>query len=617
MKGTIHEMELKVLEGASKEKVFALTGDAILGRADPSRDWKPDIDLSPDFKVSRKHARVYWKSGAWWIEDLGSHYGTFLGGKPLKDAPQPTRILPGAAIRTGTTLWTFGDRNLCSFRWGGLVFTLKAAPAINYSLHHCSIPILSQLTITNPGDAPQRPFRLDISIQGYSTPWQSDIEPLAPGKIFHMERIPLLLKHEVLKGQTQKAKTSLTVGINGETVFEREIEILGFYEWSFDVCARKSLACFVQPAHPAVLNIVAEAAGVLDRWGLPSSFEQTRRMESADGAMRIVQAIYECLREKYTIRYEGEASSFEPGSQNIRPPHHVVTNMESRQGEGTCIDLALLMAGCLENVHLQPLVILTGNASRPSHALLGCWRDVSERYKPVITEFGSIGKALQHGGLILVETTGVTDNHGRGGLSFKEAEKRARQELTRETFVFALDVAAARQTVVPLQFPLSPKVTRVFAEAERLARDEAGGKLEVRHILLAFLQNVDLERGIRGVLRYAGVTAERMVFPSRAEGKPTDAFPMPTINYRRCLEDARIIAGEGQVMFVEGRHAGKYPGNDRVMFVDEEHLFYALLLSQSESVDRVFEQLGADRRTLKGLFEGEFKWKVVETTYET
>lgn len=55
---------------------------AILGRADPQRQQKPDIDLAPyDTKrsISRLHARIWYEGGLFYIEDLGSVNKTFLG----------------------------------------------------------------------------------------------------------------------------------------------------------------------------------------------------------------------------------------------------------------------------------------------------------------------------------------------------------------------------------------------------------------------------------------------------------------------------------------------------------------------------------------------------------
>lgn len=55
---------------------------AILGRADPNRQQRPDIDLAPyDTKrsISRLHARIWYERGLFYIEDLGSVNKTALG----------------------------------------------------------------------------------------------------------------------------------------------------------------------------------------------------------------------------------------------------------------------------------------------------------------------------------------------------------------------------------------------------------------------------------------------------------------------------------------------------------------------------------------------------------
>ena len=90
------------------------------------------------------------------------------------------------------------------------------------------------------------------------------------------------------------------------------------------------------------------------------------------------------------------------------------------------------------------------------------------------------------------------------------------------------------------------------------------------------------------------------LLPQRME-RERDGYPKPTINYRRVLEDARIIAGDCGETFVE-----------------EEHLFYALLLSRSRGVDQVFQTLGISRETVKEMFELEKPWskEVVQTYYE-
>jgi hypothetical protein len=70
---------------------FPIRGrNVVVGRADPRRQLYPDIDLTPldsRMVVSRQHARIHFEETFFYIEDLKSHNGTWLGGlrlKPLK-----------------------------------------------------------------------------------------------------------------------------------------------------------------------------------------------------------------------------------------------------------------------------------------------------------------------------------------------------------------------------------------------------------------------------------------------------------------------------------------------------------------------------------------------------
>ena len=54
-----------------------------------------------DSYASSRHARVFPKDGAWWLEDLGSTNGTMMDGRPVHgavDAPHRTFL-----VRIGQT----------------------------------------------------------------------------------------------------------------------------------------------------------------------------------------------------------------------------------------------------------------------------------------------------------------------------------------------------------------------------------------------------------------------------------------------------------------------------------------------------------------------------------
>jgi serine/threonine protein kinase len=72
-----------LLGESERKKVIPIAKfPATLGRADPRRQQKPDIDLGPyDTKrsISRLHARIWYEGGLFYIEDLGSVNKTLLG----------------------------------------------------------------------------------------------------------------------------------------------------------------------------------------------------------------------------------------------------------------------------------------------------------------------------------------------------------------------------------------------------------------------------------------------------------------------------------------------------------------------------------------------------------
>src|SRR6266850_402221 len=81
------------------EKVFEReTTEAIIGRQTRG----VPIDLVPDMKVSRKHARIFMEDGQYWVEDLNSKQGTKINGEEIKGKGK--RLLyPDDNIRIGET----------------------------------------------------------------------------------------------------------------------------------------------------------------------------------------------------------------------------------------------------------------------------------------------------------------------------------------------------------------------------------------------------------------------------------------------------------------------------------------------------------------------------------
>src|SRR3954447_14985471 len=87
---------LVVTEGSLRGTTLTLgQAPVLIGRAPEST-----LVLDDDY-ASARHARIYPQDGEWFVEDLGSTNGTFIGSNRLA---QPVRLEAGVPVRVGRTV---------------------------------------------------------------------------------------------------------------------------------------------------------------------------------------------------------------------------------------------------------------------------------------------------------------------------------------------------------------------------------------------------------------------------------------------------------------------------------------------------------------------------------
>lgn len=85
-----------IVEGADTGEIVSLEGAPLLiGRGSDAA-----IRLEDDY-VSTRHARIASADGQWYVEDLGSTNGTYVGSSRIT---QPTAVSLGTRVRIGKTV---------------------------------------------------------------------------------------------------------------------------------------------------------------------------------------------------------------------------------------------------------------------------------------------------------------------------------------------------------------------------------------------------------------------------------------------------------------------------------------------------------------------------------
>jgi hypothetical protein len=108
--GVAHAM-MVIERGDGPGTEFKLvTNESTIGRWDADNGVFPDVDLDAfdtDAKVSRRHARITRRGGAYFIEDLGSTNGTYVnrGRRLLPGSPQV--LADGDEVIVGKTFLRF------------------------------------------------------------------------------------------------------------------------------------------------------------------------------------------------------------------------------------------------------------------------------------------------------------------------------------------------------------------------------------------------------------------------------------------------------------------------------------------------------------------------------
>ena len=290
------------------------------------------------------------------------------------------------------------------------------------------------------------------------------------------DQIKIPLTSSIIRSVSEPLQTSLfvKVAIGNKIIYQRtsRVTLLPADEWKDTDADRVWLPSFILPRDPAVNQIIDRAQKHLmtladsrnKSFDGYQSFDPNHPETMKDIDLQ-VRALWATVVGDFGIRYINPPPSYSKQGQRLRTPTQILKNRY-----GTCIDLALLFAACLEYIDIYPVIFLLDG-----HAFSGYWRS-DQRYRnfidanqnddeevtilestsqsressPWVFPFDSYREVINEidkDFLYPLETTAIA-GHG----SFKDAIKDGKEQLTARTNFHALiDISLARsEFITPL-----------------------------------------------------------------------------------------------------------------------------------------------------------------------
>ena len=295
---------------------------------------------------------------------------------------------------------------------GGLRLQIEFQPRVNYSLVLSGIPFIRAIVVHNESGADLPGVELTATLAlstGGEGVWRRSVAgPFVAGSVTRIDGAgDFDVFSPLFAGASESAAATLDVTANDARILAA-VEVSAFNEWLNYPGLHASIAAFVQPNTSDVTAILRAASDLLLKKTKSGSLEGYQ--SGPDRAHQLAGAVYESIRA-LGITYINPPASFERTGQKVRTTEQVL-----RDRFGTCVDLAVLYAACLEAVGLSPLVFITRN-----HAFGGFYAAETYGERATIDQVNVLTNLAESGLAIPVELTGL--GPGSGSLDFTRARK--------------------------------------------------------------------------------------------------------------------------------------------------------------------------------------------------
>jgi len=290
---------------------------------------------------------------------------------------------------------------------GAVEVACAATEHVSLAYYENAIPVIREILVTNATREDLVDLRLRIeSRPALVQPLTLHIDRIPAGANHHIETPDLRLDAALLAGFTEASRLQLTTiledGTGERARHVADLRLLPPSHWGGGLSAPELLAAFVRPNDPAVDVVLRDAATKLGAAGRETGLNGYTTGRKAR-AWELAEAIWAAIADR-GIAYVLPPASFERAGQKVRGPSDVLDRKV-----GTCLDLSLLYAACLEQAALNPILVLT-----EGHAFVGLWLQDEDFPGVAVDDMQRLRKRRDLQDVVFVETTLLTHSPPAG-----------------------------------------------------------------------------------------------------------------------------------------------------------------------------------------------------------
>ena len=255
----------------------------------------------------------------------------------------------------------------------GLDVSVDAEPVIFYANALNGAPALRALHVSYRGKEVLTDLNIALKVTSLgvdlSHVYAIKLDSIANGESFEF---PLKIHWEAasLWNLTEAQPADIEVRISAFEILIHQtvqpVDVASPAHWrSSNWNSAQTLAAFVQPNHPAVMEVIKKAGEILKSKGHDAAFSGYQALQGKNGRQSIltlVEALWDAVKT-LGINYSDPPASWDLPGQKIRSAQQIIQDKSS-----TCLDSAIFFASILENVGLAPVVSIA-----PGHAYVGFW----------------------------------------------------------------------------------------------------------------------------------------------------------------------------------------------------------------------------------------------------